>query len=385
MSMDNETILKDFTTTRNLSKGSTYVYRDTIRVYTEYQNKTLYELLKEAEMEEEKGIRWKNRKLKKRLLNFRKYLQEKYYQNTVKTHFSQILTIYKHYEIEIHDLPQTSTKNLKEPTPISFKDLPDKEIIKKALKISNPLMRAIILFEVSSGCAKRETLNITIQDFIDATSEYHNSNNIYDVIQQLKDRDDLIPTFKLRRQKTNKYYTTFCSPEAATEIMNYILSIPKKLKNEDALFKLNTDYFNKLFVEINDKLKLGKKGTYNRFRSHMLRKFHASQLYNDGLSLEEVDALQGRTKNRTHQSYFMEDPKNLKEKYIEHLKCLTINLDVNNLDIKSPEYVKLENEVVEKDKKIRNYESVLSDLDSRLHRLECERDDDFDVDAFNEF
>ena len=179
MSMDNETILKDFTTTRNLSKGSTYVYRDTIRVYTEYQNKTLYELLKEAEMEEEKGIRWKNRKLKKRLLNFRKYLQEKYYQNTVKTHFSQILTIYKHYEIEIHDLPQTSTKNLKEPTPISFKDLPDKEIIKKALKISNPLMRAIILFEVSSGCAKRETLNITIQDFIDATSEYHNSNNIY--------------------------------------------------------------------------------------------------------------------------------------------------------------------------------------------------------------
>ena len=208
-------------------------------------------------MEEEKGIRWKNRKLKKRLLNFRKYLQEKYYQNTVKTHFSQILTIYKHYEIEIHDLPQTSTKNLKEPTPISFKDLPDKEIIKKALKISNPLMRAIILFEVSSGCAKRETLNITIQDFIDATSEYHNSNNIYDVIQQLKDRDDLIPTFKLRRQKTNKYYTTFCSPEAATEIMNYILSIPKKLKNEDALFKLNTDYFNKLFVEINDKLKLG--------------------------------------------------------------------------------------------------------------------------------
>ncbi|WP_280634320.1 hypothetical protein [Methanobrevibacter oralis] len=37
-------------------------------------------------------------------------------------------------------------------------------------------MRAIILFESSSGC-----------DFIDATSEYHNSNNIYDVIQQLKD------------------------------------------------------------------------------------------------------------------------------------------------------------------------------------------------------
>lgn len=366
MSMNNETILKDFTTTRNLSKGSTYVYRDTIRVYTEYQNKTLYELLKEAEMEEEKGIRWKDRKLKKRLLNFRKYLQEKYFQNTVKTHFSQILTIYKHYDIEIHDLPQTSTKNIKEPTPISFKDLPDKEIIKKALKISNPLMRAIILFEVSSGCAKRETLNLTIQDFIDATSEYHNCNNIYEIIEQLKDRNDLIPTFKLRRQKTNKYYVTFCSPEAATEIMNYILSIPKKLKNEDVLFKLNTDYFNKLFVEINDKLKLGKRGTYNRFRSHMLRKFHASQLYNNGMSLEEVDALQGRTKNTTHSSYFMEDPKNLKEKYIQHMDCLTINLDVNNLDIKSPEYVKLETENTSLKTELNKMDEIMT----RLTKLE---------------
>ena len=40
-------------------------------------------------------------------------------------------------------------------------------------------MKAIILFISSSGCARQETLNITIQDFIEATHEYHNSNDIY--------------------------------------------------------------------------------------------------------------------------------------------------------------------------------------------------------------
>ena len=51
----------------------------------------------------------------------------------------------------------------------------------------------------------------------------------------------------------------------------------------------------------------------------MLRKFHASQLYNDGLSMDEIDELQGRGKDQTRTSYFMEDPLRLREKYIEHM------------------------------------------------------------------
>ena len=80
-------------------------------------------------------------------------------------------------------------------------------------------------------------------------------------------------------------------------------------------------------MQINEKLNLGKVGTYNKFRSHMLRKFHASSLYNseNGLSLEEIDALQGRRKDSTHSSYFMENPKNLKIKYINSLDVLILN------------------------------------------------------------
>lgn len=39
-------------------------------------------------------------------------------------------------------------------------------------------MKAIILFMSSSGCARRETLNLTVMDYMNATKEYHNTDNI---------------------------------------------------------------------------------------------------------------------------------------------------------------------------------------------------------------
>lgn len=65
--------------------------------------------------------------------------------------------------MEIHNLPSINKKIVIYLT-ISFKDLVDKEIIKQSLEITTPLLQAIILFMVSSGCSRRETLNLTIAD-----------------------------------------------------------------------------------------------------------------------------------------------------------------------------------------------------------------------------
>ena len=186
----------------------------------------------------------------------------------------------------------------------------------------------IILFISSSGCARRETLNLTVGDFIDATLEYHKTSNIKDALFTLNNLDFIIPTFRIKRQKTNKFYFTFCSHESSKAIVDYLISERNDLKHEDKLFNLNLYYWNKYFNKINDELDLGKIGEYNRFRSHMLRKFHASSLYNDdnGLSLSEIDALQGRSKNNTHSAYFMENPNNLKKKYVKILDALLINI-----------------------------------------------------------
>lgn len=366
----NEDILNEIHHAKTHSKSAKKIYKNAVKQYCKQQQSTLAELIKEADDEEEQRIRWRDRKLKQRLLNFRQYLIENYKKNTVQNYFNSIRAIYKYFEIEIGELPPLNSKNINTPEPINYADLPTKDIIKKALKIADNRMKAIILFMSSSGCAKRETLNLTIQDFIESTKQYHTSDNIYDVIAQLRDREDIIPTFRLKRQKTNKYYYTFCSPEAVQALISYMLTWECEIKPEDKLFPIHEDYVTMLFIELNNILQLGKKGTYNRLRSHMLRKFHASQLYNDGLSLDEVDALQGRRKDTTHTAYFMEDPKKLKEKYIEHLDCLTINMDVNNIDLKSPEYLELEQKYNEKEDQLSNMEERLSKVENIFSNID---------------
>ena len=318
-------ILNNLVYRRNLTYKTKQGYKNALDCYTSYNGMLFIELLKEAENDEEKGIRWKNRRLKKRLMDFRIYLQENYLVSTAKVYFQRILTLYRHFEIEIHNLPRINPKSVKMSKPITFEDLPTKEIIKEAYYISNQIMKAIILFISSSGCARIETLNLTVEDFKNATYEYHKSNDINIALNILKDIKFIIPIFRIRRQKTNKFYFTFCSHEASNEIIKY-LSLKSNLNDKDKLFDINLYYWNKYFNYINNELNLGKVGEYNRFRSHMLRKFHASSLYNfsNSLSLSEIDALQGRGKNSTHSSYFMENPRNLREKYINSLDSLKI-------------------------------------------------------------
>lgn len=378
MNMNNNTIIEEFAKARRLKKGTLEQYQIALNFYSKFQQKPLSKLLEEADAEEEQGIRWKKRKLKQRLLNYRNYLYEHHVKSTADLKFALIKTFYKHYEIEIHDLPTLNRKNIKLSEPLKFKDLPDKELIRKCLKIANPLMRAIILFMSSSGCARAETLSLTVQDYLDATKEYHQTHDISKAVEIMHDKD-IVPTFYLKRIKTNKYYYTFCSPEANREIINYLLlreDLNNDKLNEIQLFKCNTAYFERHFAKINNTLDLGKIGAHNRFKSHILRKFHATNLYNDKMSLEEIDALQGRSKEATHSSYFTEDPTKLKEKYIEHLDCLTINLDVNNINIKSPEYLELEQKYNEKEDQFQNMEERLSKVEKLFSNVEDMSDED---------
>ncbi|WP_296853395.1 tyrosine-type recombinase/integrase [uncultured Methanobrevibacter sp.] len=337
-------LLEEIHMVKNHSLKTRRIYSDAVKKYTEFCSMTLEELIEEAEFEEDQGIKWKKRKLKRRLLSFRQFLLERYSLNAVLSVFRPIIAIYKYYEIELFSLPPINKKNVRTAEPILFKDLPDKEVIRKAIAIATPVMAAVIYFMASSGCARQETLNLTIGDYIDALNEYTTKTDIYEVLNELKDVENVVPTFKILRQKTDKYYTTYCSPEAVESINSYLLSRKEPLRNESPLFKIEINYLAFKFTQINNELGLGKVGSFNRFRSHMLRKFHASALYNDGMSLDNVNDLQGKAKNKTDQSYFMINPEDLKYEYIKHLPAVTINHDVEKLSIKSPEFLQMENE-----------------------------------------
>lgn len=342
----NGELLKNFFLSNNYSSNTEKNYAVVLNQYSRYHNMSLQELLDEAEEDENKGTRWKYSKLKTRLLEYRQYLVRKYAISTTKTKMKTIIKFYRFYEIEVPSLPKLNEKSVRKAPPVYYKDLPDKEIIREALNIAKPVMRAIILFICSSGSARAETMSLTIQDYIDALSEYlpNKKMDIYEIIDYLHETENIVPTFNIRRVKTNKYYTTYCSPEAVKAINTYLVTRKDVLTPNSPLFGGYKSYLFQCFDDINDELGLGRIGHYRRFRSHMLRKFHASALYNDGMSLDKVNDLQGKTKNKTDQAYFMVNPDDLKYEYIAHLPAVTISTDVEKLSIKSPEFIQMENE-----------------------------------------
>ena len=203
----------------------------------------------------------------------------------------------------------------------NYFDLPTKEHILRALEISSIDLKAVILFMASSGTAKSETLSLKVKDFFDAASDYHNGGSVKEILMSLEKRRDIIPTFYLKRLKTGKYYYTFCSTEASEAIIKY-LKTRWDLKLSDPLFDFSSSSLMARFQKINDSMDWGFKGSFRFFRSHSLRKFHASNI---GLSAEYVDALQGRSKSIIHQTYIKTNPQKLKEMYESVMGNVLIN------------------------------------------------------------
>ena len=228
-----------------------------------------------------------------------------------------------------------------------------KPIIREALKIANPVMSCIILTEASSGMTRSDVLSLTIGQFRQATLPYHHQDNIQDAVKVMLDSDyDIIPTFHMRRSKNNKYFITFISPEATTEICKYLALRDKRnrkygrplLSDIDQLFKIHRKTYIDKFGEINNAVNQNKAGTYNRFRGHMLRKFHATMLEKHGMSRYLVNVLQGKSNSSVDDVYFIEDEDTLREEYIKALDGVLIYTDVKEVTRYSPEYQKIEAE-----------------------------------------
>ena len=299
-----------FCTNRNIKDSTIKSYRSGILKYGSFHERPMDDLIDEAIIDEESAVPLKNRRIKKRLLDFRAFLLDSDLSiGTVRTYLSRIKTFYRHFEVE---LPYLNDISLDEEYLSSYGDLPSKKDIWRACEISSIAFRAVILFISSSGCAKAETLSLTVGDFIRATEDYHGGGAIDDVLHSLENRKDIVPTFYLKRVKTNKFYHAFCSPEATCHIVKCLLS-RGSLSLEDKLFDFTVSSLIYHFKKVNDKLGFGFVGKYRFFRSHALRKYHASNI---GLSADYIDALQGRAKTKVHEAYIKTNPKKLKEIYI---------------------------------------------------------------------
>ena len=360
---DKTMILEQLFTERNSSKSTQITYTRSIRYYEKLTQHTIQELLDIADDEEYNNIRWKNTRTRKWILEYREWLYTNYNVSTAQLYLTAILTTYRHFEITIPPLPYYSTKGLKRTPPINYSDLPDRQILSECLTIASPLVRAIILFMSSSGISRIDVLNLTINDYLEATSDYHDHHeSVKYAIKEMQDQD-IIPTFYLKRQKTDQSYFTFCSHEAVKSINSYLLTRTEILTRQRPLFKIHERYINTVFERLNGYFQLGKVGNYNRLRPHMLRKYHASQLAESGMSTEHINLLQGRkVSGVAHESYIRINPESLKEEYIKALPYLVIE-DVNKY--KSEVEVLKEENSFYKDK-----EEKLNSILERLEKLE---------------
>ena len=338
--MMSEELLKRFCSNRNIKYSTLKSYRSAIAKYEFFHDMDMGSLMDEAIVEEDEGISLKNRKIKSRLLDFRSFLLDSGLAiSTVRTYFSRIKTFYRHFEIE---LPYLNDIKFDEEYLSSYYDLPTRGDIRKVCSISSNAFRALVLFISSSGCAKAETLSLTVGDFVKASDDYHDGGSIDDVLNCLIGRRDIVPAFYLKRIKTNKFYYAFCSPEASHHIVKYLIS-RKGLSLDDRLFDFTDSSLIYSFKKVNDKLNMGFVGRYRFFRSHALRKFHASNI---GLSADIVDELQGRGKTRVREAYMKTNPRRLKEIYMGAMHNVMVFDDWIGECEKEDDCVIIENQVI---------------------------------------
>lgn len=241
--IENDPCVKDFLRSRRLRESTKKEYLGRLNQYCLFIGKTPTELIEEAEMEQDQGIKTRKRKIKGYILDYiDEFKNNNKADTTTKSHIETIFGFYKAYDIDTPSLRNLFSSNQNN---ASFDELPELKHIKQAIKACNIRDRAIILLHFSSGMGASEVRHLTCKDFVTAIDEYLdldsiNKENMFNVAVNLKDKKDLIGTWKIRRYKTSMPYITFNSPESTQAIVDYIFyryKMNKPIKNiNDYLF-----------------------------------------------------------------------------------------------------------------------------------------------------
>ena len=444
--------LEQFIEEKNHRPSTAGLYKSAIHAYEECCGMTLDELLKEADAEEEQGIRWKKRKVKSHLMKYRKGLFESKGEGTANRYLQCVMTVYRHFEIELFTLPSYNSKNVDKAYEKTFEDIPTKQELKDAYYEATNVGECIILLGASSGLSKVDMLKMTVEDLIRAAEKFFELQGIsfkrepplLETLFKLKEFDCVIPVFQGERQKTGSAYTTFASPEffertvqyligrnaeikekynetikKANEELNYLfniqdyyvtheeiikfiesytfnnalnsyeleslnrinsqLTIPTQLEYNHKLFSITPAHLSYSFRKINNKLGLGKVGKTTKFRCHQLRAYHASTLLNvetGAFTESEVDALQGRKKDKTRRAYFTESLSKLYNKYYEAVDSLMLFKEIHGISSETVERLEAENnfykkEIVKNEQKIGEQEVLIKQILENQKQLEA--------------
>lgn len=381
--IENDPTFQEFTMNKNIRESTLYQYVYRIGLYCKHTGLTPTQIIKEAEEEEEDAIRMPKRKIKKHLLSFCQHLKdEDMSSNQVKNVFGTIRSFYKEFEIQ---LPNVKCIIKQEQELLTVDDIPSKKDIKKALKRCNHKYTAVILLMASSGMGRSEILNLTINDYIESL-RMDKPLDLDNPLPQLREQEDKVCRWSIRRKKTGAPYVTFSSPESIVAINNHIeyeienknpyKSLNQHLFNIDGN-KINDTSFNTYFRRLNDSCKFGRYGTQRFFKSHNLRKYFATTIENSGhMEGTQSEFLLGhKIPNKMIETYKMRDFALMEANYLKVLPELSIN-PVETAVIESGEYKELKAKMEKMEKELQEQKFKSAQLESLLEAERFEQQDE---------
>ena len=333
----------DFCKRRNLKSSTINRYVIALHKYSDLIDLDIDEMIEEAEEEEDLGLRLRKRKIRKHLIKFKEYLDNRKYSENYKIGtLSMVRAFYSEYDIT---LPKNFKRKARsDRKPLLFEDLPSMEEIKYILQYAKPVFRSMILLGVSSGMSTAELLSLTFDHLYDAMDLSEDSYNINELIDVLKSKSEKIPFWNVIRIKTTNHYFTFSSPESIVSLINYLEDLNrlhnKKYKTDIEITPKTKLFLNNRFKSINENLiqityrRLNEKAGYKRpdgtnyIRPHVLRKVFASTLERNKMPHLMTRWLMGHKLDPTTSAYFKADPETLKEEYIQIVEQLNVNQDI---------------------------------------------------------
>ncbi len=319
----------------NLSKNTCQSYYQAIKKYEEFNKATIDELVCEALEEQTKQIPQHMLKIIDRIEGFQDYLiREGLVYGTINLHLARIKTIYKRNRVFIPYLEPMNPKQIKRREYIEYKDILTKEEIKIALPYMRLPSQARALVIAQGGLSNEECEHLSLQQFITETEKYHQCDNIIDALKWLADENHpIIWETRLIRWKTKKPYYAIIGAEAVNKIAEaklYEMGLPS-YDGSDKLLNTHKLSFQRVCASVNKKCGFGLVSEESKFRSHNLRRFHATMIRGGVLTYEEssitnsqIDEMQGRGKTATQDTYIKTNPLEQKLIYAKVMNNLSL-------------------------------------------------------------
>jgi integrase len=353
MDISDDTLFKSFIINRGIRERTIKRYKRQLELYCTFINKKPTELINEAENEEDQGLRMRNRSIKKYLLDFKQFLENKNYSShTIVNTITIVRSFYTEFDVI---LPKMHLKQKHKNE--SIEDIPNKEDIRKALKYANPKYNAIILTMSSAGFGSAEIRSLKYTDLLRSLKEYINipKNSMLPVDELIKLVEEkqkefelIFPMWTLSRVKTGTPIITFSTPESLIAILEY-LKIDPPASLESPLFRSNKikdkeisdGGLDKYFHMLNNKCGFGKPNLQSKFRSHAVgRKWFATTLNDVGIPQITIDFFLGHSLGAVTGAYIKPNVETLKDQYLKCIESLSIQ-DVEVKTIESLEYKEL--------------------------------------------